>query len=73
MTKIYLLDPRTEIFQSFQDFSQLHAFANRSTRNWNGRILVIHNDNKSKVYNLQNETPSEILALTLKLQAEITK
>ncbi len=71
MMKIYLLDPRSEIFQSFQDVSQLYGFANRSTRNFKGRILIVRNGDKSKIYDLTDESPAEIYALFLKLQNEI--
>jgi hypothetical protein len=37
MTKIYLLDPRSEIFQSFITPQQLYGFAQRSTRNFRAR------------------------------------
>jgi hypothetical protein len=71
MMKIYLLDPRSEIFQSFQDANQLYGFANRSTRNFRGRILIVRNGEKAKAYDLHDESPAEIHALVLRLQNEI--
>jgi hypothetical protein len=71
MTKIYLLDPRSEIFQTFQDPNQLYNFCNRSTRNMSGKTLFVRNGFKVKVYDLTNESPAEIMALTMKLQREL--
>ena len=71
MMKIYLLDPKSDIFQTFMEANQLYAFANRSSRNFKGKVLLVRNGDKAKVYDLNDESPAEILALVLKLQNEI--
>lgn len=71
MMKIYLLDHRSEIFQTFTGANQLYAFCNRSVRNMKGKTLVVRNDAKVKLYDLGEESPAEIFALTLKLQNEV--
>jgi hypothetical protein len=71
MTKIYLLDPLSEIFQSFITAEQLFQFANRSTRNFRGRTLVVRNGSVSRCVDLKNETPKEIYDLTVNLQSQI--
>lgn len=70
MTKIYLLDPRSEIFQSFLTADQLLKFAQRSTRNFQGKTLVIRTDNNARCVDLRNEMPVEIYQLVLRLMSE---
>jgi hypothetical protein len=36
-----------------------------------GKTLVVRNNNKVRIYDLREESPDEIFALTLKLQNEI--
>jgi hypothetical protein len=71
MTKIYLLDPRSEIFQSFLTAEQLFQFANRQTRNFNGRTLIVRNGTVSRCVDLGNEKPKEIYDLAVNLQTQI--
>jgi hypothetical protein len=71
MTKIYLLDPHSEIFQSFLTAEQLFNFAQRSSRNFRGRTLVIRNGEKSKCVDLGNQNPKEIFDLVVHLQTQI--
>ena len=71
MMMLYLLDPRSEIFQSFQDANQLYAFCNRCTRSMKGKVLFVRNGSKAIPYDLTDESPAEIFALTLKLQNQI--
>jgi hypothetical protein len=71
MTKIYLLDPRSEIFQSFITAEQLFQFANRCTRNFQGRTLIVRNGENSRCVDLKNETAKEIYNLVLNLQSQI--
>jgi hypothetical protein len=69
--KIYLLDPNSEIFQSFQDANQLYGFLNRCTRNMRGKVLIVRNKAKAHAYDLTNESPAEIHMIVLKLQNEL--
>lgn len=69
--KIYLLDPKSEIFQSFFDANQIYGFLNRCTRNMRGKVMIVRNMDKAKAYDLTNESPAEIHALVLKLQNDI--
>jgi hypothetical protein len=69
--KIYLLDSSSEIFQTFQDANTLYGFLNRCSRNCRGKTLIVRNEKKSIAYDLGNESPAEIFALTLKLQREV--
>jgi hypothetical protein len=71
MMKIYLLDHRSEIFQTFTDPNQLYAFCNRSVRSMKGKTLIVTHDEKVRKYELGEESPAEIFALTIKLQNEI--
>lgn len=71
MTKLYLLDPQSDIFQSFLTAEQLLSFANRCTRNFRGRTLIIRNGEKSKCVDLGNETAKEIYNLVLTLQTQV--
>lgn len=71
MTKIYLLDPQSDIFQSFITADQLLSFANRCTRNFRGRTLIIRNGEKSKCVDLGNETAREIYDLVLNIQSQL--
>ena len=66
MMKIHLLDPRSDIFQSFITPDQLFNFAQRSSRNFNGRTLVVRNSDKARCIDLRKETPVEINALVMK-------
>jgi len=69
--KIYLLDPRSDIFQSFQDANQLYGFCNRSKFFMRGRVLVVRNGLKAKVQDLKDESPTEIFTLALHFQNEL--
>jgi hypothetical protein len=69
--KIFLLDPISGIFQTFQDHNQIYSFAGRSTRNFRGKILIVRNGTKVKIHDFNDETPTEIYNLVLKLQHEI--
>lgn len=71
MTKIYLLDPRSDIFQSFITADQLFQFAQRSTRNFRGKTLIVRNGTNARCVDLGNETPKEIFDLTTSLQSQI--
>lgn len=71
MTTIYLLDPRSEIFQSFITAEQLLNFANRCTRNFRGKTLIVRNGDNAKCFNLGNETAREIYNLVTTLQSQI--
>lgn len=71
MTKIYLLDPRSEIFQSFITPQQLYGFAQRSTRNFRGKTLIVRNGDKAKAYDFGDESPAEVFALVLRLQNDV--
>lgn len=71
MTKLYLLDPQSDIFQSFLTAEQLLNFANRCTRNFRGRTLIIRNGEKSKCVDLGNETAREIYNVVLNIQREL--
>jgi hypothetical protein len=71
MTRIYLLDPQSDIFQSFLTAEQLLGFANRCTRNFRGRTLIIRNGEKSKCIDLGNQTAREIYDLVLNIQREL--
>lgn len=71
MTKIYLLDPASDIFQSFITPNQLYAFAQRSTRNFRGKTLVVRNGDKAKAYDFGNESPAEVFAIVLRLQNDV--
>lgn len=71
MTKIYLLDPRSEIFQTFITPNQLYGFAQRSTRNFRGKILVVRNGDKVKIYDFGDESPTEVFAIVLRLQNDV--
>lgn len=71
MTKLYLLDPQSDIFQSFLTAEQLLGFANRCTRNFRGRTLIVRNGDKSKCVDLGNETAKEIYNLVLNIQREL--
>lgn len=70
MTKIYLLDPRSEIFQSFLTADQLLKFAQRSTRNFQGKTLVVRTGDRAQCVDLRNEMPVEIYQLVLRLVSE---
>ena len=70
---IYLLDPRSDIFQTFQDANQLFGFLNRSSRNMKGKTLIVRKGDKAKVFELNNESPSEIHMLTMMLQNDLIK
>jgi hypothetical protein len=69
--KIFLLDPISDIFQTFIDANQIYGFCNRSMRNLKGKILIIRNGSRARVYDLTNESPAEIFSLVIKLQNEI--
>jgi hypothetical protein len=71
MTRIYLLDPQSDIFQSFLTAEQLLGFANRCTRNFRGRTLIVRNGEKSRCVDLGNETAKEIYNLVLTLQTQV--
>jgi hypothetical protein len=71
MTQIYLLDPRSEIFQSFITPNQLYSFAQRSTRNFRGKVVIVRNGDKAKAYNFGDESPTEVFAIVSRLLTEI--
>lgn len=73
MMKLYLLDHRSEIFQTFSDISQLFSFLNRQTRNQKGKTLIAVNDTKAVANILNNESPLEINNLALKMLNQINK
>lgn len=68
---IYLLDPKSEIFQTFQTADQLYGFCQRSTRNMKGKTLIVRNGPKAVCSDLGDETPTEIHTLTLHIMNSI--
>jgi hypothetical protein len=71
MTKIFLLDHKSGIFQSFQDANQFYGFLQRCSRNLLGKTLIIRNGDKAKAVDLEKQSPLEINVLVIKLQNEI--
>jgi hypothetical protein len=71
MTELYLLDKGSEVFQTFQDVNQLFGFAQRSTRNFRGRVLVVRNGNISRCQTLGSESPKEVYDIALTLLSQI--
>jgi hypothetical protein len=71
MIKIFLLDLRSDIFQTFIDANQIYSFCNRSMRNLKGKMLIVRNGARGRFYDLTDESPAEIFSLVIKLQNEI--
>lgn len=67
--KIYLLGD--EVFNTFQDANQLYGYLSRCVKNPRGKVLVVRNNEKGKFYNLTDQSPAEIFAITLKLMNEL--
>ncbi len=69
--KLFLLDHRSEIFQTFSDSNQLYSFCNRSVRNMKGKTLIAQNGMKAAAYELGEESPSEINTLAIKMMNQV--
>lgn len=69
--KLFLLDHRSEIFQTFSDSNQLYSFCNRSVRNMKGKTLIAQNGVKATAYDLGEESPAEICALSIKMLNQV--
>jgi hypothetical protein len=71
MAKIFLLDHRSGIFQSFQDSNQFFSFLQRSSRNMRGKTLIVRNGEKAKSIDLQDQTAIDINKMVAQIQQQL--
>lgn len=71
MLKIHLLDHRSEIFQTFSDINQFFNFLSRQTRFQKGKTLIVRNENRVRLFDLGDESITEINKIVIQMANEI--